>query len=457
MRRTGSALLGGVVALAVLPGAAAAPAALPTASRVVVVDDAGVACVGGGSTPHRTVQAGVDAAEPGDRVVVCPGEYREQVVLDEEVTLQGPVGAVDAADCLDPAPAGARPDPTSFAVLAPPDEDPEVPLLRVRADGVEVAGMVFWGHGDAIPDPLSPAEYPQYDAAVQVDGAVGGLRLHHDLFSDNGLAIELGGSGSAQNRVDHSCFRDNDWAVANQRFPLRDGRIDDNTTFRTRVLTFELGWGYAPVTDVRLDHNVSHDPGFAVAWVVNGRQVVVEGNLIRASGRGVHVGGGTTDVRVTSNDIGAPAGGEGNVGVIAVATPGLAPTTGLVVEGNTVHDLRGAPGTGMVFAPSTLPSGAVVAQNTVTANRSEGIRVGGGNVSLRVTANVVTGNGTTGIRVLAGTGGSLFVDNTALGNHLDAQDLSLTTPTPDPNQWIRTTCVTDDPVGAICAPPVAGG
>lgn len=55
---------------------------------------------------------------------------------------------------------------------------------------------------------------------------------------------------------------------------------------------------------------------------------------------------------------------------------------------------------------------------------------------------------------LDGTSPDLFTDTTALGNGVDLRDLTLTAtgPTATSNRWVRTTCGTDVPVGAICVP-----
>ena len=41
-----------------------------------------------GST-FTTIQAAIDAADPGDTIFIGPGEYNEQVLVNEEVTLHG--------------------------------------------------------------------------------------------------------------------------------------------------------------------------------------------------------------------------------------------------------------------------------------------------------------------------------------------------------------------------------
>ena len=63
-----------LVALAFAAALAAAPPALATE----VVDDDGAQCP---EAQHTTIQSAVDAATPGEQVLVCNGTYREHVVI----------------------------------------------------------------------------------------------------------------------------------------------------------------------------------------------------------------------------------------------------------------------------------------------------------------------------------------------------------------------------------------
>ena len=52
---------------------------------------------GCGNAPYPTINAAVTAANPGDTVVVCPGTYTEDVVINKALTLTGENATIDAA------------------------------------------------------------------------------------------------------------------------------------------------------------------------------------------------------------------------------------------------------------------------------------------------------------------------------------------------------------------------
>jgi hypothetical protein len=61
-------------------------AATSVHARTWFVDDDALDCF---DADHATVQAAIDAAEPRDVVVVCPGVYAEQLVIRKPMSLIG--------------------------------------------------------------------------------------------------------------------------------------------------------------------------------------------------------------------------------------------------------------------------------------------------------------------------------------------------------------------------------
>ena len=462
--------------------------------RVLVVDDDHVQCP---TARFDSMQAALLAASDGDRVRVCAGLYRGPVTIDASVTVQGEIGAVASFDCLDPVPGVPDDlDPTRFAIIRPPlDQALDGPLVRIAADDVDVSGLVVERHRDPLVETPGPG-ISLYDAAIAVSDAWSRTRIHHDVVRSYDLGIELGAPDS---RVDHNCLRDNDFALANQRYPLARARIDDNTTFGSLVRTFEIGWTFRGTSDVRVDHNTSvEDAALGAYWVENGVRPQVVANVVRAarvgvtlrvssnglvsandlragtgvistrntgaviadnriavSASGVALGGGNDGVAVVRNSVtGLP--GAGTAGIILVP-PAPAPVNrDIAIETNVVSGLHGAGGAGVTVSSGSVVTGSVVRANELRDNSGSGILVARGVSGLVVSDNVASGNVRDGIRLEAGTSDNVLQDNEAMGNGTDARDESGVDAATLLNEWARTTCVTDVPVGAICVAPAVG-
>ena len=63
-----------------------------------------------------------------------------------------------------------------------------------------------------------------------------------------------------------------------------NGRVDYNTTFRTKTITFEVGWSQAGTADVVVDHNVSHDDNYVI-YVDSSRRAQVSETSSTPPGR----------------------------------------------------------------------------------------------------------------------------------------------------------------------------
>ena len=91
-RRVGKPTLLAVVAVAVWAAAASAAGAAPKPSGAVYVStDASAGAVGAncGTAAYSSIGAAVGAVASGGTVIVCPGTYREDVIVDKPLTLMG--------------------------------------------------------------------------------------------------------------------------------------------------------------------------------------------------------------------------------------------------------------------------------------------------------------------------------------------------------------------------------
>jgi hypothetical protein len=407
----------------------------------VVVDDDGVQC---GDWDFHSIGEAVNAASPGDTVRVCPGIYRERVVVGKQLRLIGERDAVETLDCFDETWSSTDAmDVTRFPVIEPPDAEVGS-LITLQADGIEVAGLIAQHQRE------STADKSTFAPAIQADGAHAGHRIHHNLVQDNTFGIELGSNGAAHSRVDHNCLRENDWGIANQRYAATGVRVDHNDVYRTRVIPFEVGTYAAPISDARFDHNRSIGSAFAAYLVEWAEHTRLDHNTVQgATSNGFLLRGANRDVDIAENEL---SGSDASAGISLVAPVPQAPTPsrGVVVRGNTAERFT----IGILVGINARTSDTRVLANVTRLNRLAGIQIGPTNTEAVVQANISDLNAF-GIRTATPeVTGNVFVDNAMHGNTtLDAAESSFTTAddvTILNNTWRKNHCDTYVPADAIC-------
>lgn len=217
MRRPSlSALLGAFLATACATDAPVAPPSMDEQAglfsrmggRTLVVDDDGADCPRAG---HSTIQAAVDAADPGVTILVCAGTYNERVVITGEaknglrLLAQGKPGTV----VLD------GEDPTPFA------GNHAFHLLDVS--GVLIQGFTVRAYFENIKltDASGNTIRKNRTTAAGHDGInlvnSAGNVIEHNLSFDNPSANACGvnvvGSGSVRNVIRHNVLDSNNWGI----------------------------------------------------------------------------------------------------------------------------------------------------------------------------------------------------------------------------------------------------
>jgi hypothetical protein len=454
MRRTAVWCLA-TVAVTVL-GPADRVAAEPA---TLVVDDDRQQCA---QAQFTSIQEAVTAAHAGDLIRVCAGRYVEAVSVDKPLTLKAETEAIEAIDCF----AATLPEVTAveYAIIEP--SDVTAPAFTLAADGVDVSGFVVRDR----------------TLGMSTSGYYSGYRIHHNLFTNNTLAIHLASGANVesrqQSRFHHNCLRENTWGLSDEFDVLIDVRIDHNATFKTVERAFEA---IGLVVDVTFDHNVSQldDNTYLLSGTKDSR--IIDNTLDRVRigmeiGRlmpnvDLEISGNIlSHIRESSSAIGfnPPANGEPNRAVVVSGNTITGYGTGLAIGVATrvVEGVRVAWGS---LADSETVNSEIVG-NTITNSVQNAIRLRALNTGITVRDNILNTNGRHGIHaecgLIAGTTERIcptdntFIANEMLGNgyagpgFYDARDDTGFDASGAPrelqNTWIANRCDTDYPNGKIC-------
>ena len=438
-----------------------------SAGQTLVVDDDGQQCGAGAS---RTIIAALDRAVDGDTIKVCPGRYDGGIRVSKSVSIVGPVDALAEVECLDPTPSQLGDlDVSRVAVVQPvvPTTEATEPLLTLDADGIELAGLVLQGVDDVtsarLPTPENPAGYTVYTPAVLATDKHSGYQIHQNLIRLNfSLGLELGSSGATTSRVHDNCFRENKWAVANQRQQLVDAEVKKNTTYATSVLAYEIGWGLARTSGVTLKANISKDDSQTFQVEDSQDTTIVHNTVDRPIQVGVTIRAGNEHLRVINNRITAGSNFTGGTGIAfrAPSTTAQQRSVDVVVESNTITGFKTAANAGTgINVNSGSATGARILDNVLSGNGLAGLVVNNGNTANLIRGNVANDNAQFGIRASASATDNAFVGNQMLNNGVgldtgadarDETDTNLADGVQLLNTWTGNQCVKDSPSGAIC-------
>jgi Ca2+-binding RTX toxin-like protein len=159
-----------------------------TLTGVEIVNSSGRNVLLVGSGGFATIQEAVDAAGDGDTIVIAPGTYRENVIVDKDVTILGPNQGMAGA-----AVRGAE------AIVDG--------LVTISADGVTIDGLKFVGRGPTpqggmetlwvladgftVTNSVFSAEVPA-NSALSTAQFITGLDISNNLVQGYFLGITIG-------------------------------------------------------------------------------------------------------------------------------------------------------------------------------------------------------------------------------------------------------------------------
>lgn len=365
------------------------------------------------TTPtHSTIQAGVNAAAPGDTVKVCPGTYTENVTVDKALILNGAKSGVNGTRVVNPA--------TESIVHS---ADPSQPIFMLTANGITLNGFFIEGNSN--------------NAGIQTSPMFSGYQILNNIVRDNVFGIYLHGNGAATTLVRRNLLDGNNRPGSAQGNGIYSDQGALGITVLANSFRNHINTGIVFATagtqqeSIIIQNNRSlNDNTFVALFDVQNAQVVANQTNDNIDGDDfgstIFVGGDADGILIQRN---------------VLVNPGFA---GIAIR-DTLQIFTGAANVNVVG-------------NTVTGAEGSGIDVTADDfAAVSARNNTLRNNGVgtfaprDGIFFGSLTNGNQIRSNTASGNgNLDCEDDSSGPGTSGTaNTWTSNNGVTDDPNG-IC-------
>ena len=311
------------------PLAAALIALLLAGAPVAAQDGATLRVAADGSADHQTISAAIEAAAPGDTILIAPGEYVENLVIDKPVTLRGD---------------GLRDE----VVIVP---DPVLVQRREIPDGDPVATHVFVDGVDATIEHLSLGDSERIQAGLMLTGANPVVR---DIVSPR----IIGANGEIDATIESSELGRIILMGPEARMTVRDSTLVDGVVVGmgatglvegNLILDFPVDILERSSLEVR-GNTFRPEEGVTAVWVDwAGASATVVDNLIEGGWQGIHVEHGSS-AHIEGNTITEP-----EFGIVVIETDAI-------IRGNTITDAG-------EYGIMVSGDGITAEDNTVTGGR----------------------------------------------------------------------------------------
>ena len=402
--------------------------AVPVAAQIIVDDDGQATApsdCGGTAVAPSTIGAGVTAAAPGATVVVCPGTYAENVVINKSLTLEGNNAGTPGT--------GSR----SAETLVVPGSNnvTDGVIFSVQASDVTIGGFFFDADNPGIS--AAPSDYEAVQG-VRIDASsttYNNVTVQNSIFdgfpngSQGATIVPAGifGGATGGSPVTGHVFQDN-------LFTQFQGYQNLGTEFASVGIAVINGF------QATLTNNVSQNVAFGILMSGNGTMPTLSGGSHSGNHRGVVVYPGVIDseytidgVTVSNNtefgmvifrfDASTRGLGDGNQDVTVTVRNSTAINTGNFSSDSAGMAVNLFTGTGQYLA--------FLEDNVVSNNQNRGINIRDNDFPTEVFAEVrrttVEGNGHTpnsapnAFGIVALRGGEVNVVNSIVSNTSSTQ------------------------------------
>jgi hypothetical protein len=338
-------------------------------------------CAGTGTVP-KTIQGGVTLSEPGGDVIVCPGTYSDDAVINKTVRLLGPKAGLD----------GRTRATSGEAVITGTSASSKI---DVTADNVEIDGFLF--------------QAVTGTDALHTASTASGYTIHNNIFNNNQFGLYLNASGATLSSVERNLF-------------VNNNNTSGGSASAGNGLYSDQGLKGADIHDNKFQDNTNA----ALCLCTNVRNVSVHNNA-SVNDSSFVVAAGTVDnpdtsIKVINNTVNDTFAGDNASQGSQIFASGV---NGFVVKGNT---LTNGPANGVairdLYGP---PLNVTLISNSISNATGSGIDVSSANYgAVTAKSNTLNSNGEAGIRFESPSNGNRIATNSASGNGtFDCHDESI--------------------------------